>query len=591
MSRIKFLILLLPVLTLAQIKVDATTDRAQVAPGQTITFTVTVSGEGVGSPSAPEFPSNADWSLRGTSQSQSTSMQIVNGKVSSSKAIMFIYYLTPNDTGDLEIPSVKVIAASKQFNTKPVSVRVSGKSSQPSGAAVPSPSTPTKADGKELFLSSEWKPETLYVGQQLTVDYSLFTRVDLANVQFEKSAEFKNFWVEKLFDANRLALEPKNIKGVRYYGMLIKRVAAFPLSAGKQTVEPLELTCTIRYPPRSFFDFGKTQDVDVASPKFSIVVLSLPESGKPDNFTGAVGQYTIAATADKCTLCTGDAITYTVTVSGNGNIEALEIPEPKFPSDFEVFDRKQNVSKKPSNNVFGGKKSFDYIIVPHSEGKFVIPELTFSFFDPSKRKYQTQTTDEITIDVKPGKGGASVAYSGKSAVVSVSGDIEYIDGDVVELNRRKIAPVTGLNALWFFAIELLLIVGAVIYRKKQEKNIENWRLVKSSKALKGACKKIDFAKSRKDHHQALSALTDAIFGYIGDKLQIDSGAVMFDESGKILVEKGVGIEQIESLKKILDEIDLARFSPEGTIIDIPKMTLETEQILRQIDIILRKKGM
>ncbi|RKZ28682.1 hypothetical protein DRQ26_00595 [bacterium] len=569
------------------VSVEATVDRNVITIDDVVTLSVSVEGKGIGSVAAPDFPATDDWSLQGTSSSTSTSMQIINGKISSSKTVTFIYFLSPEKTGNLKIPAFHINVKGKTYRTKPIDITVldsgQGQKQGSSRGGTPSARAP-KSAGKNIFVSASAYPDTVYVGQQVTVDFSLFTRRDIVNVSFEKDAEFKNFWVEKMYEANRLRLQPKNIGGVRYYGMLLKRIAAFPLSAGKHTVEPMELTCTIRYQPRSFFDFGRTEDVKVNSNRLKITVLPLPENGKPANFTGAVGKYSISAKADKTSLKAGDALTYTVVVSGQGNIESLELPQPQIPADFEVLDRQEKVSKKATNNKWGGSKRFEYVLVPRNEGRYVIPPLAFAYFDPNRKKYITVSSDSIVIDVAKGKGSIAYAPSGRSSVVAVGKDIEFIKPDLDYIKSAPMMPRWGLRTLWFVPLELLFVLLVLVYRRRQEHKIAHWRSVKASKAMKKARKSIAEARRRKDPYSALSAISDAIFGYIGDKLGTDSGAVIFDEAAARMAEKGVDEEAIEQLKKILDRVDAARFSPMGEMAgNVKSIADETQKILQKID--------
>lgn len=565
-----------------EVSVDATVDRNVITIDDMVTLSVTVRGEKLGSVNAPQLPATNNWSLQGTSSSTSTSVQIVNSKISTTKTLTYTYYLAPQDTGTLTIPSIDVRVRGKKYTTKPIDVVVVSGGKLPA-AKSPAPK-PTATPKKEAFISATATPETVYVGQQVTVDFSIFTRQDIINLSLEKDAEFKNFWVEKMYEANRLRFQPTSIGGVRYYGMLIKRFAAFPLSPGKLKIEPMELTCTIRYPPRGFFDFGRREDVNISSNRLNIFVLPLPLNGQPSDFSGAVGKYTITVSADKCTLKTGDALTYTVSIQGKGNIEALELPDPKIPTDFEIFDRREKVSKKTIDGAWGGTKKFEYILVPHSEGRYIIPPLRFSYFDPKARKYRSATSDSVVINVRSGKGGVSYVTGRQNAVVAVGKDIEFIKPDLSSMKSTTFMPAIGLKSLWFVPLELLLILLVVLYRQRQEHKIEHWRSFRASRALKQAKKRLAAAKKQRKPYQALGTISDAIFGYIADKFAMESGAIIFDEAAIIMSERGIEDETIEEIQKILDSIDAARFAPQKTTIEnISKIADKTADLLRKID--------
>jgi len=579
----------------AEVSVEASVDRNTVPLDANVTLTITVSGGRIGGVSAPEFPASDDWMLQGTSSSTSSSIQIINGKFSSSKTLSFIYYISPQRVGNLTIPSMVVNVKGKDYKTKPITINViksgvvaSNPRMNPSRRGQPSPSTGRKPPvnakgGKELFISCSAYPETVYVGQQVTVDFSLYTRRDIVNVSFKKDAELKNFWVENLFEAQKLSLQPTTIHGVRYYGMLFRRIAAFPLTPGIATIEPPELTCTVQYRPRSFFDFGRRENVDVSGNKVKVVVKPLPEQGKPASFTGAVGQYSISGKVDRTELPAGEALTFTVAINGFGNIEELTVPDPKLPPDFELFDKKESVSKKAKGSRWSGTKKVDFYLVPRNEGKYVIPPLEFSYFDPKRKKYITIATDSIEVNVLKGKGTAKYGVAGRSGIVAVGGDIQFIKPDAKKISIGAFEMRWGIKWLWFLPLELLLILIAVSYRRRQEHLISNWKKVKASKALKQARKKLDSAKKTKNLHESLGYISDAIFGYIGDKLGTDPGAVIFDDAAIHLEERGVQPEIIEEIKNILDTVDGARFAPSKFKIDVKEMVNKAKDILTEID--------
>ncbi|HHH81217.1 MAG TPA: protein BatD, partial [candidate division Zixibacteria bacterium] len=435
----------------------------------------------------------------------------------------------------------------------------------------------------DIFIGVDANKKSAYQGEQITVYFTLYSRLDLVNLSYKKDAEFKNAWVETIFEATRLQPRVVTIGGKRYYAFPIKTVAAFQLMPGYVTVEPMELKCVVQYPPRSFFDFGRRAEIIARSKPLKIKVLSLPEAGKPDGFAGAVGRFSFSLKADRDTLSVGDALGITVRVSGAGNIETITLPQPQFPQDFEVFDKKEKVTKDVKGEQIIGTKTAEYVVVPHSEGEFIIPPVEFSYFNPRTRKYVKLLSDSIRIVVGPGKGVSVVGPVGRSRIVAVGGDIEFIKPDALRLTVGRLSLPNGLRALWFIPIEILAILGAYAYRLRYERMLKDIKRIKASRAFKEAQRKLSGVRRAKDAAQALSAIYDAIFQFIAAKLGIEAGAVIFDEAAAKLMEKGVPEETIEGLRDALDKIHSSRFAPAGEHCDVVELSEKVREYLKTID--------
>ena len=570
------------------ITVTASVDKTTAFLGDVVTLTVTVQGRKLPSVSAPRFPATNDWSLRGTSSSTSTSIQIINGKMTSSKTIDYIYFIIPQRTGKLVIPSMEVLVGGKKYRTKPITVNILSGGAKPrqpkkGGPSARQPARQPQSAEQDIFIGVDANKKSAYQGEQITVYFTLYSRLDLVNLSYKKDAEFKNAWVETIFEATRLQPRVVTIGGKRYYAFPIKTVAAFPLMPGYVTVEPMELKCVVQYPPRSFFDFGRRAEIIARSKPLKIKVLSLPEAGKPDGFTGAVGKFSFSLKADRDTLSVGDALGITVRVSGAGNIETITLPQPQFPQDFEVFDKKEKVTKDVKGEQIIGTKTAEYVVVPHSEGEFIIPPVEFSYFNPRTRKYVKLLSDSIRIVVGPGKGVSVVGPVGRSRIVAVGGDIEFIKPDAIRLTVGKLSLPNGLRALWFIPIEILAILGAYAYRLRYERMLKDIKRIKASRAFKEAQRKLSGVRRAKDAAQALSAIYDAIFQFIAAKLGIEAGAVIFDEAAAKLMEKGVPEETIEGLRDALDKIHSSRFAPAGEHCDVVELSEKVREYLKTID--------
>jgi len=569
------------------VKVSSSVDKTQIFLNDVVTFTVTVSGSGIKSVKPAGLNIGNSWRIQNTSKSTSQNIQIVGGRMQASKNFNYIFYLSPMKNGTLTIPSVDVYVNGRKYTTKPIKIKVAastrGKPSSGRTTQIPSSQQPKVDSDDNIFLSVITDKKTVYEGEQINVDFMLYSAYRIENVNYEKDAEFKNFWIEPLYQASQLVPETVSFKGKRFSRFLLQTIAAFPLRTGTLTIEPMVLNTIIRYPSRGFFDFGRRATFSVKSNRISIKVLPLPTKGKPDDFIEAVGQYSLSAEVDRNELPAGEALSLKVRVSGYGNIETVTMPQPILPTDFEDFDHQVKVSKDEKGGKLYGTKEVEYVLVPGSQGEYEIPSITFSYFDPKKKKYIQQETEPIMIKVLKGKGGMVMTGGGRSGIVAVGGDIEFIKSDSKTIRTGGFNIPWGLKSLWFLPIEFLLIFVALAYRTRYEKRIENIGAVKSSLALNKAKKKLNTARRMKNRTQAIAAIYDSIFQYIGDKLGMEAGAVIFDDATIHLKESGVEDVVCEGLREVLDVIHASRFAPAETDINVNDLVHRVLLLLKEID--------
>ncbi len=585
------IIILIGIITLSlsaqDVRVSSSVDKTQIFLNDVVTFTVTVSGSGIKSVKPASLDIGNSWRIQNTSKSTSQNIQIVGGRMQASKNFNYIFYLSPMKNGTLIIPSVDVYVNGKKYTTKPIKIKVAastrGKPSSGQTTQIPSSQQPKVESDVNIFLSVITDKKSVYEGEQINVDFMLYSAYRIENVNYEKDAEFKNFWIEPLYQASQLVPETVSFKGRRFSRFLLQTIAAFPLRTGTLTIEPMVLNTIIRYPSRGFFDFGRRATFSVKSNRISIKVLQLPSEGKPDDFIEAVGQYSLSAEVDRNELPAGEALSLKVRVSGYGNIETVTMPQPILPTDFEDFDHQVKVSKDEKGGKLYGIKEVEYVLVPRSQGEYEIPSIAFSYFDPKKKKYIQQETEPIMIKVLKGKGGIIMTGGGRSGIVAVGGDIEFIKSDLKTIRTGGFNIPWGLKSLWFLPIELLLIIVALAYRTRYEKRIENIGAVKSSLALNKSKKKLNTARRMKNKAQAIAAIYDSIFQYIGDKLGMAAGAVIFDDATIHLKESGVEDVICEGLREVLDVIHASRFAPAETDINVDDLVHRVLLLLKEID--------
>lgn len=547
----------------AEINFSSSVDRTTVGLGEAFTLNVTASGENLGNVPTPQLPELPDFNVIGRSSSQSTNISLINGKMTQQVTINFIYTLSPKKIGKLMIGPCTIKYQDKTYETQPVQIEVIKGTTQPapSHPSQTAPSPPSGSLEGNLMVVSTINRRTVFVGEQVNVDYALYTRYNLGNVNLDKVPSFSGFWSEKIFDASRIDYQRKTYGGKAYNAALLKKVALFPITAGELTIDPMVLKVEVVRPPRDFFDFfGTTEDVRVESRVLKLTVQPLPEEGKPEEFCGGVGNFTISAKLDRDSSANGEPINLIVKITGTGNVRLVEKPKlPSLPNlrvlEPEVVDKIQT-----SGEVVKGTKEFHFPIIPQADGEHIIPEITIAFFDPRAKTYKTVSTEKQRFTASGAAVAGEVVEAGGMKVLGT--DIRYIKPDAKALRTETPIGYGWFYALYFFSI--LVIVAAVWHRTRQDRmTIDRAyaRKARSNKLVKKRLKQAEVFLTKNNVKEFYSALAKSVLGYAGDRFNIDTQVLTKEHILEKLSERGVNQEMINDLREILEECDTGCYSP------------------------------
>lgn len=554
--------------------------------------------------------------LGGPNPSSSTNVQFINGKMSKSVNLTYTYYLKATTKGDFEIQPATITVDGKSYKSNALTIKVEQASqaqSQNSGQggtagknSQQGSSEQVQSGGKDIFIKAYVSNRNPYQGQQTIVTYKLFTKVGISSLQPKGTSTYQGFWMQDLMDQSRqLQQREEVIDGVRYTTAELKKIALFPVRSGEITIEPLEYDILAQYRVQrqssgdpffdSFFNMGSVQnrELNVKSDAIRLKVKPLPESNKPINFNGVVGEYTFKSDIDKKQLKTNDAITLKYTVSGTGNVELVELPEINFPPDFEVYPPKVAHNVKKGGNGVSGWKSFEFLIIPRSAGTFTIPEMKFSFFNPNTQNYVTLTAPSYDIEVEKGsESDQTVSYSAVRQE-----DVKYIGNDVRHI---KIPPFDlqqvgnhffGTLSFYLIFIGCLLVFFLIlIFTSKTRKKHGNIALMRNKKATKVARSRLKkgliFLKANQPD-AFFEENTQALWGYLSDKFTIQRSELSKETVEEVLREKSVNEDYIKEIVSILDDCEFARYAPGDKQHDMEKIYNDSLNIISKIEQNLR----
>ena len=330
--------------------------------------------------------------------SQSIRNSWVNGKRSYSKT--YSYFLSPIEKGSFEIGQASIEVDGEIYKTLPAQIIVTSAVDQPTN-----PNDPNYLADKKIHLVTELSNNNPFLNEAISVVYKLYVSPDTGvdNWRELEAPRYANFWSNNI-DIKSLNVQNGTYNGEPYRFVVLRRTLLYPQKTGTLKIEPLTLDISVQVPSnrRDFFGNLITSSINktVSSGSSLINVKLLPTDNKPTDFSGAVGNFSFETKSDKKELLIDEAFQLSLIVSGNGNFNLFDDPKISLPNSLEVYEPEKisNVSVKA--NGIKGKVNNKYTIVPNNPGKYTIPEIKFSFFNPKLEEYKTIYSDPIYVDVE-----------------------------------------------------------------------------------------------------------------------------------------------------------------------------------------------
>ncbi|MBD3275117.1 MAG: hypothetical protein GF372_07390, partial [Candidatus Marinimicrobia bacterium] len=413
---------------------------------------------------------------------------------------------------------------------------------------------------------------TLYVGEQVTVFYKLFTRVPVTNYTLEKLPEAVGFWQEQINSPRNPQLKQEIINGVRFNTAIIHEMAYFPTKSGELRIEPLPIVVEIQSSRRrSLFDdffsdpFGQSVNRRIASNVITLDVQATPAEGKPAAFNGAVGEYTVTTTIDTPVVRMNEAVGMNVVIAGKGNVPLVSLPDFDIPDGLEMFEPEVEKSNQIVSGELVGDVEYNYVFIPREEGTVQLPEIPFSYFNPETQQYQTLNAGGKYVQVLPVDQPVVVTGSGfsREEVRLLNADIRYLKPQLGQL--RNLDSIY-YNSVWFYAMALLSVAifgGSIGYRYWYENWGQDMAYIRRRNARRIAADQIKNAQKSRDPIEQFSLLAKSILGFIGNKLNIAENTLKVSDVKQLLAEKGVPADTITAVEQFLSACDEGRFSPES----------------------------
>ncbi len=543
--------------------------------GEEVSFELQVSKErlGVNERLRVEFTMNQDGDnfippdfegfrvLMGPSQAISSSW--VNGVRSFSKT--YGYVLAPLEKGVYTIGQASIVISGNTYKTIPKKVTITEAVDQPGG-----PSSLDDVADQNLHLIAEVSKTDPYLNEPISVVYKLYfsSSVGVSNFRPLDNPKYNNFWSQEI-PFSKYSIENGMFEGQPYRYVVLKRVVLYPQKEGELDIEPLALEVSLEVPTerRNFFGeriYANTNKT-VSAGKRTIQVRPLPVAGRPADFTGAVGSFDFKVEASRDALNASESLQATVSVAGKGNLKLFQLPKLTLPSSLEVYDPEFTEDVRTTLNGMQGSVSESYTIVPSFQGKYPIPEISFSYFNPETERYEHLRSGEITINVQ---GGPTAAATDKATpegpkTVVRTGDQFYFIKLNADLTSTSSEPFFGSrrHLVWLLG-PLALIPLFVVFRRKREKRERDVEGLKIKRANRLAKKYLSRARKELGDKEAFYvALEKALHNYLKAQLKLETSEFSKDKIQELLIERGATETSVGGFTELLVNCEMARYSP------------------------------
>jgi len=542
--------------------------------------------------------------LAGPFESHSSSMQIINGKSSTSTAVSYTYTLQAQKTGTFTIPSASITVGGQKYTSNGVSIKVlPADANPPKSQGGQSSGSSQSISSDNLFIKTSVSKANVYEQEAILLTYKLYTLVDVVQCGNKSMPDFNGFMKQDIEQSQNKQFSYENFNGRNYGTVVLYQVLLYPQHSGTIEIDKATFEAAVRIQNRAavrsifddFFDSYTNVSKIITAPAIKITVNMLPPN-KPTSFNGAVGHFSLNANITAEQVKANDAVTIKVNIAGAGNMKLIKNPAIQFPDGFELYDPKVTNNFKTTPAGISGTKTIEYLFIPRHPGDFEIPSAQFSYFDVQDKAYKTLSTPAYKLHVSKGEGGENSTvvsnYVDKEDIKQIGKDIRYIQTDNINLAREE-EPVFGtILFLFMFLIPLFLSVILFVFFRKQAKDNSDINLVKNKKANRVALKRLKLAAkllSEGNKEKFYEEVLKAVWTYLSDKLSIPVSALTKEHVESELAKKNIDSALINEFIQILNTCEFARYAPNSGQQEMGNLYDDTMKAISELEQLFRKR--
>lgn len=562
-------------------KLTATVSKNKLGVNQRLRVVFSINKQGGDHFTPPNF---TNFKIVG-GPSQSVSQSWINGKVSFSQS--YTYIIQPKRKGEFNLPSASIEIGGETLKSEPVKIIVTEAVKVPKD-----PNDPNYVAEQNIHLVAEVSKSRPYVGEGIYVEYRLYFSNNVAIYDYAttESPQYSGFWNQTI-NGNNNGPQVKTAKynGEDYRYAVLHKALLIPTKSGKLTIDPMKMDIVVAVPTgrADFFGNAITRQVrkEYASARKTIIAKDLPLEGKPDSFTGAVGNFSYELTSSKSDLKANESSQIKVAVKGKGNLKLFELPTIETPKELEVYQPERKEKVRITSTGLSGSVTDTYTVVPEYKGKYKIPKTEFSYFNPKEKKYHTISTEDIFVNVLEGKELTTSTPNSvvKQGIQTTGKDFRYIQ---TSTSLSPLKKGTFFKSWLFYLLLLLplLIIPILILlgKKKQERDADVLGK-KLRKADKLAKKYLAEAQQQLGNKEAFyEALERALHNYLKAKLNVETSDISREKITELLESKNVETSTISNFVGVLKDCDFARYTP-ITNVQMNQEYEKAKQVITQLD--------
>lgn len=569
-----------------EIKVSVSISRDSIGMDEQAVLMITVSGPNQNLP-RPSIPTLAAFEMY--SQGTSSELSITNGKVSAS--MTYRYLLFPQKAGTFPINNIAVVHNNRRYKGNGVQLTVisSGVSASPK---LEQKAQSTGGKSKDYFLEAIVDKRKPYVNEQVTLTLKFYIAVQYYGSPELAEPTTTGFWTELLGNKAPYYQKINN----RTYKVIERKYALFPTQTGELTVGRATIKATIASRRRRRTDglfggiddfFGRGKEVSTSSQPIRVAVRPLPAEGRPSDFTGTIGNFSISSSVNRNEVEVNQPVSLTIRISGTGNIKS--VAEPTIPEldEFRIYRASSSENSSTLNDKVGGTKVYEEVFIPKRPGKLSIPALSFNYFDPDKQKYFVITTKPIGLRVTKPEGyvaGGETPYGAPDfSIGSEARDIRYIKSEPGKLQPMGQLVIFSPLYIAVNGVPVVLLAGVMVYRRRRDRLAGDKGLARSRAAVRAAQKRLARARSLAESGQVeecYAEVTSAVISFIADKLNISPHGLTVDRIAQLLSDKGADEQLVNDIVGLMREADFARYAPgESAGDDLGRSVEQAQQLM------------